>query len=191
MFSPFRIFFPVLWPLLTSCRSLLLRIFFCVGKTSPGTHTFFPSLPAAFTEKRFRVAIGLCFAMQTYPRLRPYMRFLFVRPELCPFGELSAPIPASFRFRLTTGTLALGNPSPLPGASGTYPLFNVRPRGELHDSASFPKKGRGAEKIKLIFQKIIRAPLQNLADGRQIGAVFESSTCGAADQQEPGIVQAV
>lgn len=49
MFSPFRIFFPVLWPLLTSCRSLLLRIFFCVGKTSPGTHTFFPSLPAAFT----------------------------------------------------------------------------------------------------------------------------------------------
>lgn len=48
MFSPFRIF-PVLWPLLTSCRSLLLRIFFCVGKTSPGTHTFFPSLPAAFT----------------------------------------------------------------------------------------------------------------------------------------------
>ena len=30
----------------------------------------------------------------------------FVRPELCPFGELSAPIPASFRFRLTTDTLA-------------------------------------------------------------------------------------
>ena len=46
---------PVLWPLLTSCGSLLLRIFFricllkCVRKTSPGTHTFFPSLPAAFT----------------------------------------------------------------------------------------------------------------------------------------------
>ena len=43
-------FFPVLWPLLTSCGSLLLRIFLpCVRKTSPGTHTFFPSLPAAFT----------------------------------------------------------------------------------------------------------------------------------------------
>ena len=44
----------VLWPLLTSCRSLLLRIFRiclleCVDKISPGTHTFFPSLPAAFT----------------------------------------------------------------------------------------------------------------------------------------------
>lgn len=40
----------VLWPLLTSCGSLLLRIFFpCVRKTSPGTHTFFSSLPAAFT----------------------------------------------------------------------------------------------------------------------------------------------
>ena len=52
-------FFPVLWPLLTSCGSLLLRIFpQCVRKTSPGTHTFFSSLPAAFTEKRFRVAIG-------------------------------------------------------------------------------------------------------------------------------------
>ena len=56
MFGPSRFFFPVLWPLLTSCSSLLLRIFFrirllkCVCKTSPGTHTFFPSLPAAFTE---------------------------------------------------------------------------------------------------------------------------------------------
>ena len=51
MFGPSRFFFPVLWPLLTSCGSLLLRIFFlpCVRKTSPGTHTFFPSLPAAFT----------------------------------------------------------------------------------------------------------------------------------------------
>ena len=50
MFGPSRFFFPVLWPLLTSCGSLLLRIFLpCVRKTSPGTHTFFPSLPAAFT----------------------------------------------------------------------------------------------------------------------------------------------
>ena len=49
LFSPSR-FFPVLWPLLTSCSSLLLRGFFPrVCKTSPGTHTFFHSLPAAFT----------------------------------------------------------------------------------------------------------------------------------------------
>lgn len=33
---------------------------------------------------RFRVAIGLYLVLQTYPRMRPYMRFLFVRPELCP-----------------------------------------------------------------------------------------------------------
>ena len=33
---------------------------------------------------RFRVAIGLYLVMQTYPRMKPYMRFLFVRPELCP-----------------------------------------------------------------------------------------------------------
>ena len=51
-----------------------------------------------------------------------------------------------------------------------------------------PEQGK---KMELIFQKIIRAPLQNLADGRQIGAVFESGTRGAADQQEPGVVQAV
>ena len=50
MFGPSRFFPPVLWPLLTSCGSLLLHIFSqCVRKTSPGTHTFFPSLPAAFT----------------------------------------------------------------------------------------------------------------------------------------------
>ena len=51
MFGPSQ-FCPVLWPLLTSCGSLLLRIHFfskCVRKTSPGTHTLFPSLPAAFT----------------------------------------------------------------------------------------------------------------------------------------------
>ena len=33
---------------------------------------------------RFRVAIGFHLVRQTCPRMRPYMRFLFVRPELCP-----------------------------------------------------------------------------------------------------------
>ena len=99
--------------MLTSCSALLLRVFFNTStqmrlQDLPGySHVLF-LLPATFTEKRFRVAIGLCFAMQTYPRLRPYMRFLFVRPELCPFGELSAPIPAFFRFRPTADTLAFG-----------------------------------------------------------------------------------
>ena len=109
MFGPSRIFFPVLWPLLTSCGSLLLRIFFpCVRKTSPGTHTFFPSLPAAFTEKRFRVAIGLCFVWQTCPRFRPYMRFLFVRPEFCPLGDLSTP-----KIRLSSDSASRRTPLPL------------------------------------------------------------------------------
>ena len=109
---PFPVFFPVLWPLLTSCGSLLLRIFFCVRKTSPGTHTFFPSLPAAFTVERFRVAIGLCFVLQTYPRLRPYMRFLYVRPEFCPLGDLSTP-----KIRLSSDSASRRTPLPLANPS--------------------------------------------------------------------------
>ena len=111
MFGPSR-FFPVLWPLLTSCGSLLLRIFFCVRKTSPGTHTFFPSLPAAFTVERIRVAIGLCFSWQTYPHLRPYMRFLYVRPEFCPFGDLSTP-----KIRLSSDSASRRTPLPLANPS--------------------------------------------------------------------------
>ena len=33
---------------------------------------------------RFRVVIGLRLDLQSYPRMRPYMRFLYVRPEVCP-----------------------------------------------------------------------------------------------------------
>ena len=137
MFGPSRFFFPVLWPLLTSCGSLLLRIFSqCVRKTSPGTHTFFPSLPAAFTVKRFRVAIGLCFVKQTYPRLRPYMRFLYVRPEICPLGDLSTP-----KIRLSSDSasrrtpLPLANPSHYRADSGLSPYRTCAHRAHFEKTA--------------------------------------------------------
>ena len=88
------------------------HFFSCVRKTSPGTHTFFPSLPAAFTVERIRVAIGLCFSWQTYPHLRPYMRFLYVRPEFCPFGDLSTP-----KIRLSSDSASRRTPLPLANPS--------------------------------------------------------------------------
>ena len=72
---------------------------FCAFSTAFGSGYVFQRLPhrppwvphVSFTPStcliypmRFRVAIGLYLALQTYPRMRPYMRFLFVRPELCP-----------------------------------------------------------------------------------------------------------
>lgn len=72
---------------------------FCAFSTAFGSGYVFQRLPhrppwvphVSFTPStyliypmRFRVAIGLYLVMQTYPRMRPYMRFLFVRPELCP-----------------------------------------------------------------------------------------------------------
>ena len=72
---------------------------FCAFSTAFGSGYVFQRLPhrppwvphVSFTPStcliypmRFRVAIGLHLDWQTYPRMRPYMRFLFVRPELCP-----------------------------------------------------------------------------------------------------------
>ena len=47
-------------------------------------HVSFAPSTCLIYPMRFRVAIGFHLALQTYPRMRPYMRFLFVRPELCP-----------------------------------------------------------------------------------------------------------
>jgi hypothetical protein len=54
-------------------------------KTSPGIHTVFPILPAAFTIRVLCAVIGFWLGMLLSPCLWPYMRFLFVRPELCPW----------------------------------------------------------------------------------------------------------
>ena len=112
MFGPSRFFPPVLWPLLTSCGSLLLRIFFLRPQDLPGYSHILSLFTCRIYRKRFRVAIGLCFVMQTHPRLRPYMRFLFVRPEFCPLGDLSTP-----NIRLSSDSTSRWTPLPLAKSS--------------------------------------------------------------------------
>ena len=83
-------------------------------------------------RKRFRVAIGLCFVKQTYPRLRPYMRFLYVRPEICPLGDLSTP-----KIRLSSDSssrrtpLPLARPSRYRAASGLSPYRTCAHRAHI------------------------------------------------------------
>ena len=114
MFGPSRFFSTVLRPLLTSCGSLLLRIFFSNMSTQmrpqdlPGYSHILSLFTCRIYRKRFRVAIGLCFDWQTYPRFRPYMRFLFVRPEICPLGDLSTP-----KIRLSSDSASRRTPLPL------------------------------------------------------------------------------
>ena len=147
MFGPFRFFSGTMasadfsqFVVTTPFRVCLLGH---ACETSPGTHTFFPSLPAAFTVKRFRVAIGLCFVMQTYPRLRPYMRFLYVRPEFCPLGDLSTP-----KIRLSSDSasrrtpLPLANPSHYRADSGLSPYRTCAHRAHMQKKTSFPEERR-------------------------------------------------
>ena len=117
MFGPSQ-FCPVLWPLLTSCGSLLLRIFFPNMSTQmrpqdlPGYSHVLSLFTCRIYRKRFRAVIGLCFVMQTHPRLRPYMRFLFVRPEICPLGDLLTP-----KIRLSSDSTSRRTPLPLANPS--------------------------------------------------------------------------
>ena len=82
--------------------------------------------------QRFRVAIGLCFVMQTYPRLQPYMRFLFVRPEICPLEDLS-----TSKIRLSSDSasrrtpLPLANPSRYRADSGLSPYRTCAHRAHI------------------------------------------------------------
>ena len=68
---------------------------------------YLPHLP-----NTIRVAIGLYFDVQTHPYVRPYMRFLFVRPEFCPLGDLSTP-----KIRLSSDSASRRTPLPLAKSS--------------------------------------------------------------------------
>ena len=114
---------------------------FCAFSTAFGSGYVFQRLPhrppwvphVSFTPStcliypmRFRVAIGFHLALQTYPRMRPYMRFLFVRPELCP--RVSRLPESSFLQILPRGRhpcLQLC-PSHYRADSGLTPVRNVR-----------------------------------------------------------------
>ena len=85
--------------------------------------------------ERFRAAIGLRFVAQTYPRPQPYMQFLFVRPEVCPAGDLSTPA-----IRLSSDStsrwtpLPLTNPSHCRAVSGLSPYRTCAHRAHAKNS---------------------------------------------------------
>ena len=82
--------FQLLWPLLTSVRSALshnnVYSFRSIPYRPPWVpHISFPPSICRIYCTWFRVAIGLHLVRQTYPHVQPSMRFLFVRPEVCPW----------------------------------------------------------------------------------------------------------
>lgn len=86
---------------------------------------------------RFRVAIGLYLVKQTYPRMRPYMRFLFVRPELCP--RVSRFPESSFLQILPHGRHPCFRlcPSRYRADSGLTPVRNVRRQAHFKKTGLF------------------------------------------------------
>ena len=92
-------------------------------------------------RKQFRVAIGLCFDLQTHPRSQPYMRFLFVRPEICPLGDLLTP---KIRLSLDSASrrtpLPLARPSRYRAASGLSPYRMCAHRAHKQNKQA-PQKG--------------------------------------------------
>ena len=67
------------------CLATELTPFRAFRSGLPGYHTFLsPPSTCLIYPMRFRVVIGLRLVKQSYPRMRPYMRFLYVRPEVCP-----------------------------------------------------------------------------------------------------------
>ena len=111
MFGPSRVFFSVLWPLLTSHSSLLLRTFFRIRLLHapvrpPRVRTkSFPSSTCRIYVHRFRVVTGLRPMLRPYPRCPPCMRFLFVRPRVClqlPSDSTSQWTPLLFSYALPT-----------------------------------------------------------------------------------------
>ena len=105
MFSPFRIFFPVLWPLLTSCRSLLLRIFFASARPPRVlTHSFplyLPHLPKAIPCSYWAL---FCYA--NLPSLTALYAISVRQARVLPIGRpFNSQNPAFFRFHLTMDLL--------------------------------------------------------------------------------------
>ena len=128
---------------------------FCAFSTAFGSGYVFQRLPhrppwvphVSFTPStcliypiRFRVAIGLYLGLQTCPRMRPYMRFLFVRPELCP--RVSRFPESSFLQILPRGRHPCFRlcPSHYRADSGLTPVRNVR--RQAHQTKRDARYGR-------------------------------------------------
>ena len=53
-------------------------------QVSPGTTRFFSSIYLPHLLHLSPCSYGLQLVTQSYPQMQPYMRFLYVRPEVCP-----------------------------------------------------------------------------------------------------------
>ena len=76
-----------------------------VRETSSDKGIVFPSYAYFIYIRRLRIAFGLWFGWQSHPRLMPYMKFLYVRPDVCrglPSDSFSrwTPLPVAIAFPL-------------------------------------------------------------------------------------------
>ena len=73
----------VLWLLLTSCSSLLLRVFFTSARPPRVSVTTFPSYICCIYTLKFGQYWTLFWRGNSSVSSMPYIQFLFVRPRLC------------------------------------------------------------------------------------------------------------
>ena len=94
-------------------------------------HVSFPPSICRIYCTWFRVAIGLYLDMQTYPHVQPYMRFLSVRPEVCPWIS-SFPTSGFLQIPPHSGHPCLRlYPSRYRADLGLSPLRNVRRQAHI------------------------------------------------------------
>ena len=141
MFGPSRVFFPPSTMASADFSQFVVTthffsndVYFMRLQDLPGYSHILSLFTCRIYCQRFRVAIGLCFVMQTYPRLQPYMRFLFVRPEICPLEDLS-----TSKIRLSSDSasrrtpLPLANPSRYRADSGLSPYRTCAHRAHINN----------------------------------------------------------
>lgn len=147
----------------TRCQLKNLR----KGQYSTG-HKRLNQVPAAFTVN---VATALCFVMQTHPHLRSYMRFLFVRPEFFPLGDLWTP-----KIRLSSDSASQRTPLPLAkssryrATSGLSPQRTCAHRAHQKEAVSKCKLQENSPRQKL--DKVVR--IRFLMDSHDlfVGLIF-------------------
>ena len=144
MFGPSRFFSPGTMASADFLRFVVTAHFFTLRPQDlPGYSHILSLFTCRIYCKRFRVAIGLCFVRQTHPRSQPYMRFLFVRPEICPLGGLSTP-----KIRLSSDSasrrtpLPLANPSRYRADSGLSPYRTCAHRAHIKKRPHIVQNGR-------------------------------------------------
>ena len=133
-------------------------------------------------RKRFRAVIGLCFVMQTHPRLRPYMRFLFVRPEVCPLGDLLTP-----KIRLSSDSASRRTPLPLASPSHCRADSGLSPYRTCAHRAHIKKSPADWRDFLLCWHYLSsrQVALQVLSARMSLTSVFGMGTGGPSSQSIP------